>query len=1452
MTTAVLHLNRILVRTTLGAALLAAAGVQGATTDISPAPLASSSSASVLPNLMFVLDDSGSMDFDYLPDFVDDDDTCKERDGDDTDCNRGDPPFNSSQFNGVYYNPLVTYKPAVNYDGTSMGAQASPWTAVKNDAFNTGLGTINLTNGFREIAYCSDAAGNYCKRNGVDTIAGFEYRTNPTANNDTGRRYGYPETQTIQLWSGNLNASGSNSISKSGSTVTIILALNSPITDNLGVNDTLQISGGSCGNAYSNGGVQVATASTTASTVTMTYANGTSNSGSGNRNCTIRRVPYNRAKNITVAPYYYTITPKEYCSSSNLTTCVASTTSVGVNTFPAPVRYCNSAANANLVAPVSDPSTSPRCQAKYTTTFKYPRYGNFTRTNIVSGSFTGRPNRVDCAAAPTCTYAEEMTNFANWHAYYRTRMQMMKTSAGQAFLPIDNRYRVGFLTINPTCTNGTDTCGSSVKAEKYLKIAKFEPSQKQSWYTKFYGQLPRNGTPLRTALSRVGRHFGGKTTGLNSGMPDDPVEYSCQQNFTILTTDGYWNGDGGQNLSGNSIANFDNNQTIAPPPMWDGGTTGSTTTTTVTTTYSQGPIGAGSGCTGAQVLFRKVQRRVVTSTTVTPMSGSVALASTTTTNGPTGVVTFQGTCQLNPAVPANPAPVVTTTTSGVASGGTSDTLADVAAYYYQTDLRATGATGALGSDVSKNNVPTSPKDSAAYQHMTTFSLGIVDGLMTYRPDYETAAAGDYANVRNSTNNACFWVTGPCVWPTPAADSLSALDDLWHAATNGRGTFYQAKDPTEVASGLSNALAGMNAHTAAAAASATSSPNITPTDNAIFSSTYTTVEWAGQVIKRTIDTQTGEVSSTINWSAQSLLDAKVGTTTDTRNIHMFSALGTNKLKAFDWAGMTAAEQAFFTNKCTPSSNLTQCITLTAPQLVVANNGQNVVNFLRGRSEQEGEVYRDRSHVLGDTVNATPAYMREPRFAFGDAVTPDYTSFKLDNKTRQATLFIAANDGMMHAFNADNGQEMWAYVPKMVMPNLYKLTDTNYAAKHQYFADGSPELMDIHDGSKWRTIMVSGLNSGGRGYYALDVTDPTAPKGLWEFCSDSTLCAIADTDLGLTYGNATITKRPQDGKWVVIVTSGYNNVSPGTGKAFIWVLDALTGAVLAKVDTGFGDTTTPAGLAKLAAWADEGNVNNTALYLYGGDLRGNVWRFDMAFDPPKVMKLGVLTAPSARVQSVTTKPELAEIQGHRVVYVGTGRYLGTSDLQDPNSWVPSSTDAYQQTMYAIKDSDAELGLIRSDSTMVEQKLSIIDDSTRSSSSKKVDWNANNGWFIDFNPSDESPGERVNIDPQLVLGTLLVVTNVPNTDACTIGGDSWLYQFNYTSGQFLLSAPNNAVARKLGNAITVGIVVVQLPGGSIKVITTDAGGGQDTGGVNIGGGSPTGRRMSWREMFHIEQNQ
>lgn len=846
------------------------------------------------------------------------------------------------------------------------------------------------------------------------------------------------------------------------------------------------------------------------------------------------------------------------------------------------------------------------------------------------------------------------------------------------------------------------------------------------------------------------------------------------------------------------------------------------------------------------------------------------------TTGPTST----STCTAASAASSNN---YTTTTCSVSStsGGTSNTLADVAEYYYATDLRTStlgNCTGAVvapattGNDVCTNDVPTSGQDGASWQHMTTFTLGLgANGYMQFSPSYASATSGDYYDVKNGTlanpsGGICSWQSSGtvCNWPTPSSDSQANIDDLWHAAVNGRGTYFSATSPSTLSVGLSSALAGVSARLGSSAAATTSNPNVTSGDNFVFSSTFTTQDWTGQLYRQQIDLTTGVVpdfdvnnSSTYDWAAQSQLDGNTE-----RTIYTFDSSPSapaNKLKIFAWDNLTSAEQNYFqgTNIASMSQFCSAGVTCLSSSDQTSASGANLVAFLAGDRTNEGvstdttKYYRQRAHVLGDIVNAEAVYVKGPLFTYGDT---NYTDFISANSSRQSMVYAASNDGMLHAFNAATGAETWAYVPAMVLPNLYKLADKNYSAQHRYFADGTPVVGDICpnapastcSSSQWKTILVAGLNGGGRGFYALDITVPAAPKLLWEY---------TDTNMGYTYGNPIIAKLA-DGTWAVLVTSGYNNVTPGDGVGRLYVLNANTGALIRSISTGVGDTTTPSGLARINAWVDSAMSDNTALRVYGGDLLGNLWRFDIndnvgasGYEAERLVTL-YSNAAGTVTQPITSKPEIGDVSGYAVVFVGTGRYLGTSDL----------TDTSLQSFYAVKDRLATPAVTAyfnpraSGSGFINQTetnttcpsgtpttICTTGQSVRISSSNAVNFASDSGWYLDLPDS----GERANTDPTLALGTLGFTTNVPNVSACTAGGYSYRYFLDYRTGAAVSTSTTRVVAVKLGNALATRGVFVRLPNNTVVQLTRLSSGTTVTSNVPIGSGGGTTRRVSWREL-------
>ena len=658
-------------------------------------------------------------------------------------------------------------------------------------------------------------------------------------------------------------------------------------------------------------------------------------------------------------------------------------------------------------------------------------------------------------------------------------------------------------------------------------------------------------------------------------------------------------------------------------------------------------------------------------------------------------------------------------------GGSSDSLADVAMYYYETDLRTqalNNCTGSIaGEDLCVNNVFTSTADSNIQQHMTTFTLGLgASGRMVYSSSYLTDTTGDFLAVKlGSTASAtvCTWQTPgtACNWPIPGDGLVENIDDLWHAAIDGRGAYFSATNPTTLVTSLSNALAGLNARRGAAAAAATSTLNPVSNNNSAFVASYTSVKWTGNLEARGIDVGTGTVNTNAEWCVEDVtpgtctttaspnsfvwmdtsvvpnaaycrtpgsvnciggtlhggvcdvpiaiactgtLKSKVSDLTDTRSIYTANSTGT-ALIPFD-AAYAAANSGYFS--VAQINTLTQWPSLSAAQKTLAT-GANLLNFLRGQYGYEdrgtnvigNRLYRVRDTVMGDALESQPIFMADPIFNYPYT---GYSAFAAANASRSGTVYIGANDGMLHAFVAKTagtetgGTERWAYVPSMVVPNMWKLADSRYDTKHANYVNGSPLVSDVFNGTAWRTILVAGLNGGGRGYYALDVTDPTAPSLLWEFTTTAGIGHIKDDDVGYGFGRPVVTQKA-DGTWVVLVSSGYNNFSPGSGQGYLYVLNAYSGTVISKIATGAGSPATPSGLGKLAAWNDEPG-GNKAHFVYGGDLSGNLWRFDITAGTS--MLFATLSNGVGSPQPITTLPVLGKIGGKRVIFVGTGQISG----------------------------------------------------------------------------------------------------------------------------------------------------------------------------------------------------
>lgn len=894
---------------------------------------------------------------------------------------------------------------------------------------------------------------------------------------------------------------------------------------------------------------------------------------------------------------------------------------------------------------------------------------------------------------------------------------------------------------------------------------------------------------------------------------------------------------------------------------------------------------------------QKIQYATTTSVTTTQFSGGLAVGAPSVSSSTAAATDLDTACYItgvdslppfpNPGKPGTTwtngmgtnvsiAPAATapctawpcTSNSNALAGGVSNSLADVAQYYYVTDLRP----------AMQDNVPgtgTGPEDDRrTHQHMTTFTIGLgVSGALTYRNDYRSLSTttGDFADIRTGAKN----------WTYPEGDQPTSIDDFWHAAVNGRGQYFSAGSPTSVIQGLSSALAGVTARTGSGSAAAPSSQAPSDGDNLTYIAKYVTQKWTGELEAREIDLTTGGPKNTVVWSAVAKLATKVGNFCDNRNIYLFRSGATNNMVNFTWntqacdgtgaptgaagTGLNATEQGYFDS--TRASLLSQYLSMTDGTSGTVNQrtpsaGANLLNFVRGQRGNEdftantaNRLYRKRETVLGDITNSAPRYVRGATADYADA---GYESFAATSASRTPMVYVASNGGMLHAFRAgtsstdtNGGVEEWAFIPTQVLPNLYRLADNNYANNHVYTVDGTPVPSDVYDttSASWKKILVAGLNGGGKGYYALDVTSPLSPKALWEFnwsntCYDgSAATAGADCYLGYTYGKPVYGKL-SNGTWVVMVTSGYNNVNApskaGDGQGYLYVLNAMTGKIIYRISTSYGDATTPSGLGQLALFADDPKVSLTALQVYGADLGGNVWRFDVndriAPSGREAALVGVAKAPNGTRQPITTVPRLLEQDGKAFIIVGTGQLLGASDI----------TNNQVQSVYAFVDT---LGSAITDlravlAPLIQTQVGANDDAagyrTIACSASSTLCGTPAGWYSDF----PATGERLVVDAQLQLGTLQLATSIMSSSACNVGGIGKLINLTALSGD-PVPGTNGRVSSGFLSSLPVGITVLKLPGGAIVSVVADSTGANNPFPFPVVQPGPQGKRITWREL-------
>lgn len=868
--------------------------------------------------------------------------------------------------------------------------------------------------------------------------------------------------------------------------------------------------------------------------------------------------------------------------------------------------------------------------------------------------------------------ADVKQNYANWFSYYSTRDLAAKSGITEAFFDLPENIRIGYGAINVNNTtidgvNYTDTLVSGVRP--------YTAARRQQFLTWLQNKYVNGGTPLRTALKDIGKYYSrtdnrgpwGETPGTN----DTTAHIECRQSFSLLMTDGIWNG------NNPGVGNTDN---------------------------TAGPTYSNPDPNGSDFTYKAVS----------PFADSH-----------------------------------------------SNTLADVAMEYWKNDLRTN----------LDNKVPVTSTDPAFWQHMTTFTIGL--GVIGDILEADAVAAIESGAQIN--------------WPQPGGDrSPENIDDLLHAAINGRGGYASAQNPTEFTNEIQSFLGDVIARSQTSASSAAVSSAVLRTDSLGFFAGFRSEDWSGTLTGFNFD-QGKEI-----WDAEKILantlpaDRKLLTHNGSKGVELAFA------SASSLSNLSQAQQDAL--NADPTLNSVQD-GLGHNRLAWLHGDNNAHSTLRDREAQDSggaKVLR----FLGDVVNANPQFVGKTNYGFARLSGGEGSSYGAFRSTsayqnRIDALYVPANDGILHAFNSETGKELFGYMPsELLLPsgtNTYarisELMQPNYT--HKYFMDGTPRVQDAYidkdgNGSKeWRTVLLGTMGIGGKTVFALDITTPGSfsptDDVLWEFQHANLGYGVTDPQIS----------RLEDGRWVAIFGNGYNGTS---GQSSLFVVDLETGALVKELQTGAGSAANANGLAS-AVITSYPETDAITRYAYGGDLLGNLWRFDLtgkntnAWSATKVFTGQSL---SGSVQPITVAPRVAlnpNDNDELVIAFGTGSFLRSGDEGDYDI----------QTLYAIKDDLTASGLTRSDlleQTITKQEAIVVnkasgngknDFTVRDTSDNKL--TNEDGWYLDLVYNSTKVGERVisratfpfGVNPDRVRFT----TVIPDSDPCGSGRTGFIMDLKLTSG-------------------------------------------------------------------------
>jgi len=657
---------------------------------------------------------------------------------------------------------------------------------------------------------------------------------------------------------------------------------------------------------------------------------------------------------------------------------------------------------------------------------------------------------------------------------------------------------------------------------------------------------------------------------------------------------------------------------------------------------------------------------------------------------------------------------------------------------------------------------------------------------------------------------------------------------WDAAGDGQpDNYFYATNPSQLEASLGQVFTQLAEISSSSAAVASNSTQL-QTGTTIYQAKFNSADWSGELlaIGLTRDT-TGNVVTSQTWNAENQLPTAANRKIYTLNP---SAIAAPYGLEFKWSTPLTATQQLALNKNIAGTN--------------DGLGEDRVNYFRGdrtTERQNGGNLRDRNLVLGDIVNSDPVFVGTPDFAYDKLAGTEgtsYTSFRAstDYAGRTKMVYVGANDGMLHGFNAATGAEVFSYLPNSLIAGLPRLTATNYGTPqngHRYMVDGAPRTGDAYFGSAWHTVLLGTTGAGGKTVFALDVTNPANFDGnsvLWEITpeTENSSSTLVYADLGYTLPQPTI-GRLASGEWVAFISNGYHSA---TGKAVLYVVDIATGLPLSTtygtIDVGVGDTTTPNGLsAPVPVDVDSDRIID---YVYAGDLQGNLWKFDFKDALPSKWGVAYKTGttptplftargPNSEIQPITVRPAVGRHPNGTdvMVWFGTGKFFDANDNVVPA--VESSRAV--ETFYGIQDKGAisttDRSELQSQSILYEGPVTdkFSGRNIRVLSTNTVNYGTGSGaqvgWYLDL-LSPNTPNrqtERVVEMPILNNGKIIFVTLIPSDSPCEPGGTSWLMEMDPFNGGRLDTTIYDADGD--GDIDTADKVTVTINGTDVEVAVT-----------------------------------